>query len=79
MTLIAKACKQLTLVLALFAFLAVAGCEGTDTREKVDDTVKELTGKKDLDRMEQMKQTINKAGQQDRERFKKTSESAGEK
>jgi outer membrane murein-binding lipoprotein Lpp len=79
MTLIAKACKQLTLVLALFAFLAVAGCEGTDTREKVDDTVKELTGKKDLDRMEQMKKTINKAGQQDRERFKKTAESAGEK
>ena len=79
MTWIAKACKHLTLVLALFAFLAVAGCEGTDTREKVDDTVEELTGKKDLDRMEQMKKTINKARQQEQERFKKTDESAGEK
>ena len=79
MTWIAKACKQLTPVLALFAFLAVAGCEGTDTREKVDDTVKELTGKKDLDRMERMKKTLNKARQQDQERFKKTAESTGEK
>jgi outer membrane murein-binding lipoprotein Lpp len=79
MTWIAKACKHLTLVFVLFAFLAIAGCEGTDTREKVDDTVKELTGKKDLDRMEQMKKTINKAQQQDQERFKKTAESAQEK
>ena len=76
MTWIVNACKHLTLVVVLFAFLAVAGCEGTDTREKVDDTVKELSGKKDLDRMEQMKKTINKAQQQDQERFKKTEESA---
>jgi outer membrane murein-binding lipoprotein Lpp len=76
---IAKACKHLTIGLVLFAFLAVAGCEGTDTREKVDDTVKELAGKKDLDRMEKMKKTLNKAQQLDQERFKKTAESAGEK
>jgi outer membrane murein-binding lipoprotein Lpp len=79
MTWIAKACKHLTLVFVLFAFLAVAGCEGTDTREKVDNTVEELTGKKNLDRMDQMKKTINKAQQQDQERFKKTDESAEEK
>jgi outer membrane murein-binding lipoprotein Lpp len=71
-----KTCKHLTLVFVLFAFLAIAGCEGTDTREKVDDTVKELTGKKDLDRMEHMKKTINQAQQQDQNRFKKTEESA---
>jgi len=79
MTWIAKACKHLTPVLVLFAFLAIAGCEGTDTREKVDDTVKELAGKKNLDRMDKMKKTINKAQQQQLERFKKTEESAGEK
>ena len=79
MTWIAKACKHLTLVFVLVAFLAIAGCEGTDTREKVDDTVKELAGKKDLDRMEKMKKTIKKAQQQDQERFKKTEESAQEK
>ena len=79
MTWIAKACKLLTLVFVLFAFLALSGCERTDTREKVDDTVKELAGKKDLDRMEKMKKTIHKAQQQDQERFKKTEESAQEK
>jgi len=79
MTWIVKACKHLTLFLVLFAFLAIAGCEGTDTREKVDDTVEELAGKKNLDRMDQMKKTINKAEQQQQERFKKTDESAQEK
>jgi outer membrane murein-binding lipoprotein Lpp len=79
MTRTVKACKHLTLVFVLFAFLAVAGCEGTDTREKVDNTVEELAGKKNLDRMDQMKKTINKAQQQQQERFKKTDESAKEK
>jgi len=76
---IVKVCKHLTLVLVLFAFLAIAGCEGTDTREQVDDTVKELAGKKNLDRMDQMKKDINKATQQQEDRFKKTEESAEEK
>jgi outer membrane murein-binding lipoprotein Lpp len=76
---IIKACKKLTLVLVLCAFLAITGCEGTDTRDKVDDTVKELTGKKKLDQMDQMKKDINKAAQLQEESFKKTKESAGEK
>jgi len=76
---IVKVCKHLTLVLVLFAFLAIAGCEGTDTREQVDDTVKELAGKKNLDRMDQMKKDINKATQQQEDRLKKIDESAEEK
>ena len=76
MTWIVKASKHLIPVIVLFAFLAVASCEGTDTRDKVDDTVKELAGKKDLDRMEKMKKTINKARLQDQARFKQTEESA---
>jgi hypothetical protein len=79
MTWIIKACKHLTPVLVLFAFLVVGGCEGTETREKVDDTVEEFTGKKNLDRMDQMKKDINKAQQQQADRFKKTEESAEEK
>ncbi len=79
MSWIVKACKNLTLVLFLFAFLAIAGCEGTDTREQVDDTVEELAGKKNLDRMDQMKKDINKAAQQQADRFKKTDKSAEEK
>ena len=76
---IIKACKHLTPIVVVFAFLAITGCEGTDTREKVDDTVEELAGKKNLDRMDQMKKTINKAQQQQQERYKKTEESAEEK
>jgi len=79
MTWIRKACKHLTLVLVLFAFLAMAGCEGSDTREKVNDTVEELAGKKDLDRMDRMKKTINKAQEQQQDRYKKTEESAEQK
>ncbi len=79
MTMIEKVCKNLTLVLVLFAFLAIAGCEGTDTRKQVDNTVKELAGKKNLDRMDQMKKDINKAEQQQADRFKKIDESAEEK
>jgi outer membrane murein-binding lipoprotein Lpp len=76
MTWIANAGKHLTLILILFAFLAVAGCEGTDTREKVNNTVEELAGKKNLDRMDQMKKTIKKAQEQQMERYKKTKENA---
>ena len=76
MTWIVKACKNLSLVLVLFAFLAVAGCEGTETREQIDDTVKELAGKKNIDRMDQMKKDIHKARQQQADRFEKTDESA---
>jgi hypothetical protein len=78
MTWIVKACKHLMPVLVIFAFLAVAGCEGTDTREKVDDTVEEFAGKKNLDRMEQMKKDIGTAREQQEERVKKTEESAGD-
>ena len=76
MTWIVKACKNLTPVLVLFAFLAIAGCEGTETREQVDDTVEELAGKKNLDRMDQMKKDLNKAAQQQADRIKKIEESA---
>ncbi len=79
MTWIVKSCKNLTLVLVLFAFLAIACCEWTDTSEQVDDTVKEFTGKKKLDQLDQMKKDINKAADQRAERFKKTRESAEEK
>lgn len=79
MTWIVKTWKHLTLVLVLLAFLAIAGCEGTETREQVDDTVEELAGKKNLDRMDQMKKNINRARQQQADRFKKIDESAEEK
>jgi len=38
--------------------LTVFGCEGTENREKVDRTVEELAGKKDLDRYQNMKDEL---------------------
>lgn len=40
------------------AVMAAGGCEGTDTREGVDDTVAEVVGKKDVERYRQMKDEI---------------------
>jgi hypothetical protein len=76
---IVNACKNLTLVIVFFSVLAIGGCEGTETREQVDDTVKEFAGRKNIDQMNQMKKDLNKARQQQADRFEKTEESAGEK
>jgi cell division protein FtsB len=76
---VVNACKNLSLVLVLFAFLAIGGFEGTETREQIDDTVKEFAGKKNIDRMDQMKKDLHKARQQQADRFEKTEESAEEK
>ena len=35
-----------------------SGCKGSDTREKVDDTVEELAGKKQVDQMKKMEKDI---------------------
>ena len=56
--------------LVFLTFLTLAGCEGTDSREKVDDTVKELSGQKNLDRMDQMKKDIGDIKKQQADRLK---------
>ena len=78
MTWIKQAAKQLTPMLVLFAFLAVFGCEGTKSREQVDDTVEELAGKKNVDRMHEMKKDLGEAAKKQADRFKKTEENAEE-
>ena len=57
-------------LLVLFTCLVLAGCESTDSREKVDDTVKELSGQKNLERMDQMKKDIDKINKQQADRLK---------
>jgi len=57
-------------LLVLFTCLVLAGCEGTDSREKVDDSVKELSGQKNLERMDQMKKDIDKINKQQADRLK---------
>lgn len=67
---ITKTSKIWLPLLVLFTCLILAGCEGTDSREKVDDTVKELSGQKNLERMDQMKKDIGKINKQQADRLK---------
>jgi hypothetical protein len=67
---IKKALKTWLPVLALFTGLAIAGCEGTDSREMVDDTVRELSGQKNVERMKQMKENIAEINKKQADRLK---------
>lgn len=62
--------RKWSLSLVIFAFLAFAGCEGTDSREAVEDTVEELSGKKNIDRMDRMKQDISDINTRQKDRLK---------
>jgi len=67
---IKKTLEHWPLTLVLFAFLVFSGCEGTETHEKVDDTVKELSGQKNIERMDQMKKDISDINKQQADRLK---------
>lgn len=54
----------------LFAALLMAGCEGTETRNQVDDTVEELAGKKQVDQMKAMKEDLEQIQTQQADRLK---------
>jgi outer membrane murein-binding lipoprotein Lpp len=67
---IKKTFKTWPLMLVILTCLALAGCEKTETREKVDDTVKELSGQKKLEQMDRMKKDIGDINKQQAERLK---------
>jgi len=49
------------LVLSMFlSLLVIAACEGTEPRDKVDQTVETLTGKEKVDQMKKMTKDIDK-------------------
>ena len=70
MTRINKIFKTWPLFFVLLTGLVLAGCEGTDSREKVDDTVKEFSGQKSLERMDQMKKDIDDINKKQADRLK---------
>ena len=67
---IKKTFKHWPLTFVILAFLTLSGCEGTETREKVDDTVKEFSGQKNLERMDRMKKNIDDINKQQADRLK---------
>lgn len=50
--------RLLTAAILFAGLLIFSACEGTETRDQVDDTVEELAGKKQLDRMNEMKKDL---------------------
>jgi len=70
MTWITKTFKTWPLFLVLLTGLVFVGCEGTDSREAVDDTVREFSGQKSLERMDQMKKDIDDINKKQADRLK---------
>ena len=70
MTWIKKTFKTWSLSFVLITGLVLAGCEGSDSREKIDDTIKEFSGQKNLERMNQMKKDIDDINKQQADRLK---------
>lgn len=55
-----RAVHLILLATAMSLLLFFSGCEGTETRSQVDDTVEELAGKKQVDRMGKMKDDLER-------------------
>jgi len=68
----------ITILFALLTLPLLSGCKGSDTREKVDDTVEELAGKKHVDRMKKMEKDISDIADKQTERFDELDESDSE-
>lgn len=71
--------KARVVVFILCFSLVAVGCEGTDTRDKVDDTVEELAGKKNVDRYKKMKNDLGEMQAQQKEKYKQLDEGADNK
>ncbi len=56
--------------LILCAALVFCGCEGSESRDQVDDTVKELSGQKNVERFDQMKKNIGEIESKQEDRLK---------
>ena len=60
---------HVTIFFVLLNLPLISGCRGSDTREKVDDTVEELVGKKKVDQMKKMEKDIGDIAEKQTERF----------
>jgi hypothetical protein len=65
-------------ILILCGALIFCGCEGSEPREQVDDTVKELSGQKKVEQMDKMKKDLDAIDKKQADRLKQLDESADE-
>lgn len=66
-------------VFMVCAALLTGGCDGTETRNRVDDTVEEMAGKKDLDRYKKMKDDLGEIQTRQTEKYRQLEEGADDK
>jgi hypothetical protein len=45
-------------IIVISLFIAMAGCDRTETKEKIDDTVETFAGKKSVDQMKKMEKGV---------------------
>jgi outer membrane murein-binding lipoprotein Lpp len=60
----------MVVIMMMSAALLMSGCEGTETRNQVDDTVEELAGKKKVDQMKAMKEELGNIQKEQDDRLK---------
>ena len=65
-----KKLGAMVVMATLSTTLLMSGCEGTETRSEVDDTVEELAGKKKVDQMKAMKEELGNIQTQQDDRLK---------
>ena len=70
--------RCLLFLLILLTLPVVLGCEGSEPRDQVDDTVREVSGQKNLERMEDMKEDIEVIQGRQAERLDQLEESGEE-
>ena len=65
-------------ILILCGALVFCGCEGSEPREQIDDTVKELSGQKKVEQMDKMKKDLDAIQKKQADRLKQFDENADE-
>jgi hypothetical protein len=65
---------RLFLPLILGGALLFVGCEGSEPREQVDETVKDLAGQQQVEQMDRMKKQLDAINQKQADRLKQFDE-----
>ena len=66
------------ILVLLLTLPLLSGCKGSDSREKVDDTVETLAGKKQVDQMKKMEKDIDDIVDQQTEKLDQFDEEESE-
>ena len=66
--------RYLSILILCTAALVFGGCEGSEPRNQVDDTVKELSGQRKVEQMDKMKKDLDAINKKQADRMKQIDE-----